>query len=283
MTTTVTKDETITIEHDGKKVYYNTKTQEWEYDGVDEDVVQKVNPALYAQITEDLKKSVAEYQKRVDAENKRVEKERIDKSKQELTEFQAKVTPLIPNGFESSYRKIDGYGDPRWLNIAKARVDADVYYNDRVYRGGWSNSKTDLVWVMEFAYKKQRFSTLDKAIAGAIKRINERVAGNELQKTYDDEKNRERQKNADELKSLGISFGIDSKWVCRSRGRGYSQELPTAKINIGKDKLIKGLVDKHKDKPISIYQVSIDGAFTAEQFKKLADFVKSLHPKNENE
>lgn len=278
--------EVITIEYNGKKVEYNTYTQAWTYDGEKEIAVLKLNPELAKQITKALEKSVVEYKERIKSEEKKRQAEEKKKRMVELEAFKAQVTPLIPNGFTTDFSRADDYGgDVRRLKLKKGTADADIDYSDRVYHSGsYHASRTDMPWKVEFNYKSQRFTTLEKAIANAVKKVGEKFTSEERQREHKEQLSVERHATAEKLKELGISFGFDSEWVrTGNRSGGYTSEHEYAKITLSKGIAIKGRVDRHEGNPIVIYNATIQGKLSPEQFKKLADFIKELKPSKDEE
>lgn len=278
------ENEVITIEYNGKKVEYNTHTQAWTYDGEKEIAVLKLNPDLAKQITKALEKSVAEYKDRIKAEEKKRKEEARKKRIAVLEAFKAQVAPLIPDGFIADFSRADGDGgEVRRLRLKKGTANADIDYSNRVYHSGsWSASLTNMPWKVEFNYKSQRFATLEKAITNAVKKVGDAVASEEANQKYQEEEDEKRQKISEQLKKLGIGFAINSEWVGGyGRGQGYSSEKQIAKVALGKEIAIKGTVDNYEGKPIFIYNVTIEGKLTPDQFKKLADFVKELKPSKE--
>jgi hypothetical protein len=274
----------ITIEHNGHKVKYDPLTKEWEYLGQREEVIKLVNPILHTQITNALKSSVTEYQDRIKDEEKKRKDEEKKKRIAELETFKSQVAPLLPDGFTADFSRAEDYsGDIRRFRLKKANVDADIDYSDRVsHSGRWSMSRTNMPWKVEFNFRSQRFATLEKAVANAVKKVGEGVAMVEANAKLQEEENEKRQGIAGELKPLGINFGIETNWVGgHGRNQGYSSEKQMAKVALGKEISIKGIVDNYEGKPIFIYNVNIEGKFTPEQFKKLADFVKALKPSKE--
>jgi hypothetical protein len=271
---------TIAVTYNGKEIQYNTLRETWEYDGVGETLVKKVNPDMYNKITTALVKEVAEYKKRVEREKKAKQAEEKKRRMAELEVFKSQAAPLIPDGFEADFsRAVDYGGDVRRFRLEKAGVDADIDFSDKVYSSGsYHAHTTDMPWKVEFNYKSQRFATLEKAIANAIKKIDGRVASKERDREYKEKENAERQQIAGELKTLGICFGFDREWVRTSNhNSGYSTEHEYAKITLGEDNFIKGRVARmHESTAINIYNTTISGKMTPDQFKALVEFIKTL-------
>lgn len=268
----------ITIVFNDKPVIYNPKTKVWVYEGVQEDIVQKVNPELAQQINEALEDSVTEYQDRLRSEEtKRKEEEKKERVKQ-INLFKEKVLPLIPDGFSIKFADPnDDWGEIRRFYIDKSDVDASIEYNNKVY-SGFGKHTTSLDWMVCFNYKNHRFSSLEKAILNAVSKINETIAEKEKEKIHKEAIDKRRKEIAKDIGDLGISFSVDTKGSYDHRGRYRSREQQVAKISLNEDVRIEGLVLTHDSllNSVSISDINIDGEFTTYQFKQLADFIRTM-------
>jgi hypothetical protein len=267
--------EIIEITHDGKLVQYNTTTKKWAYDAVAEDIVKKLNPTLSTAIEKALESSVIKYQERIEAENKRKEAEERKAKQDELAKFKELVTPLVPDGFTASFAVLDSYR-LKYVSISKSDVSASLEYDKTVYHSkSWHSSSTDLVWVVEFNYKKQRFANIDKAIANLIKKIDEEVARRKSNDEWQEKENAKRNSLKDQLDKIGISFRIKSEWV-RGWGRhdhGHQKETKQAFVCLNKGREVSGRTSDD----LSISDVAIVGTFTAQQFVALTEFIRELN------
>lgn len=280
---------TIKEQYNSKEITYYVKSQTWTYDGVAEDIVRKVNQKLAEEITAILNAKVTEYKdriKREDDERKEIEyNARVEKQEA----FKLKVNPLIPEGFTAIYpepHKDTWIYKSEYVTIKKSDIEATIDYDNYVSGDrSWRSHSTNLPWVRQFKYKKQRFGTLEKAITNACKCIDEE---NEHIKTQAEYKSKEDNKHleiSNALKKIGINFYVTSKWVFNGR-HGYESKKDTASILIkGSDKetysdkvAVLGFVTSINTKKLIINDIKITGKFTPEQFKQIAELVKQINP-----
>jgi len=282
----MTEQKEIKIKYEGQEVVYNVNTQKWTYAGVFEDAVKILSPQKHAAITMALKREVTEYQERLQKEvADRKAKDLADRI-QMLDTFKAGVNPLVPAGFTVKF------GDPTitWdradsFTIEKDKVDAIVSAEGRVYTGarwGMGGHRATLPWLVRFGYKNHRFATLGKAINNATKNINAKLDQMALQKKADTEKASLNQSLEKVLNDCGITMKIEASGSYDWRRNWVSNERCVAHIMVTKPNTkysqyigISGTVFEEKGKPV-LYHVAIKGAFTPEQFKKLAEFVKTM-------
>lgn len=278
----------IKIQINGKDAVFFPRTKRWQYDGVDETTIYKISPELASQINEALSKYVTEYEDKVKAEEEQRKANILEQKNKELKEFMELVSPLIPNGYTVQYiSNISEYTDVRSITILKDRADATIQYDDHVSTpGAWHSHKTDMPWVRRFDWKRQRFSTIDKAIKNAIQKIDEQVARNKReQECLDNTKTMHSDINK-QLKNAGIIHTISEKWHHTGKHGGYSEKRDVALIHISgsinnyEDKVkVSGDVIYSKDTPLTIHNVRIKGIFSIEQFKQIAELIKQINPK----
>jgi len=281
----MTEQKEIKIKYEGQEVVYNVNTQKWLYAGVEENVVRFLSPARHQGITALLKKEVIEYQGHLQKEEAdRKAKDLADRVKR-LDAFKAEVNPLVPAGFTVRF------GDPTIghradsFTIEKDKVGAAISVQDRVYTGArWDmgGHRATLPWLVSFSDKSHRFATLEKAINNATKNINATLDQKALQKKADTQKANLNQALEKALNDCGITMKVETSGSYGGRGRWVSSEQRIARIMIAKPDTeysqsvgISGTVFEEKGKPV-LYHVAIKGGFTPEQFKKLAEFVKTM-------
>ncbi len=142
--------------------------------------IKATKPELHAKITALVAQQKEAYDK---AQKEAAEKAKADEA-QAAADFAAKVKAAAPEGFETMPRS------STYCYLMKEGAQAKIEYNPIVWRneGRWgSRGKTDIKWIMEYAYKNTRYSTMEKAIAKAVEKINEKVAANNNKKTQEEE------------------------------------------------------------------------------------------------
>ncbi len=263
-----------------KEVTYNTKTEKWAYDGVQEDIVRKLNPELAQQVASVLTKEVKEYQDRIKKEEAEQKAKEFEAKKQQLEQFKAEVTPLIPEGFETRFIELKSdsfyFHDVQGFTIKKGNVDATIRFDDRVSGQGYYSKKTELVWERSFDYKHQRFATLEKAIKNACTKIDEKLEQYKQEQQILDKQNEKRKGLAKQLKEFGIDLVVDAKWHHGYRGHGYEEKTERAKIDIRKDITVKGDIGHSPSGKIEIGRITITGEYTIEQFNQVARLIREI-------
>ena len=284
----MTEQKEIKILHDGMEVIYNVGAQKWTYAGVFEDTVKILSPEKHAAISVALRKGVIEYQERLASEEAVRKAKALADRVQKIDAFTAEVNPLIPAGFTAKF------GDPNSeyccaddFALEKGGRDARISFEGRIYSGSRSDfggHRATLPWMVRFANRRHRFATLEKAIKNAAKNIEEKLQEQVMQKKAVAEKMSLNQTLEKTLNDCGITMKIETSG--HHDGRHWvNSESRVARITIVKPDSeysqyvgISGQVYEEKGKPV-LYHVAIKGAFTPEQFKKLAEFVKTLSVK----
>lgn len=283
----------IKMKFGDSEVVYSVRNQTWTVEGISEATMLKVAPEKTAAINVALAKEVAEYQERVAKEEKEeAEKEiaRIAKRQTEITAFRTTVEPLLWTGFSATFSEAgDRYSRAtQEVSIQKDAVSADVLFAEKVYSGSYLRT-TDRPWRVSFDFKNTRHATLEKAIASACKKIDEKLAENARLKVVKEAKQLATQNTAGYLAGLGIQMTAETAYYEGARGRrnGSSYEVKKAKIVVSDsapdDKYSKKVVVssnllQEKDDSYKVAHITISGHFTLEQFKKLAEAVKEINP-----
>ena len=282
----MTEQKEIKIKYEGQEVVYNVNTQKWTYAGVFEDAVKILSPQKHAAITMALKREVTEYQERLQKEEAdRKAKDLADRI-QMLDTFKAEVNPLVPAGFtakfydpNNEYIHADSFTLDKGGFEALIRVEGKIYSGSRADFGGHTAT---LPWVVRFSNRSHRFLTLNSAIANAAKNINAELNQQVLQKKAMAEKMSLNQTLEKTLNDCGITMKIETSGSYDRHRHWVGSESRVARIMIAKPDTeysqsvgISGTIFEEKGKPV-LYHVAIKGAFTPEQFKKLAEFVKTM-------
>ena len=277
--TTENKNE-VKITYKDEEVIYNTRNETWKFAGIEQDVVKRLNPEVWKEITSLLEKEVAEYQDKLKREEEELKAKTKAENARKTEAFRQQITPIIPTGFELSVNS------PNSFSIKKDGVSAGISFDDRIYRGSsYHSSKTTMPWLVNFNYRNQRTSTEQSAIKSAVKKITGELETRENKRKAEEERNNVTGNLTELLKQHGIELKEETVWDRHGYGNRNRNSYKVRKASIitagdnkeyGEKIGIRGNVIDQEGNINSVYVI---GKFTPEQFKKLADFVAGMDVK----
>ena len=278
--TTENKNE-VKITYKDEEVIYNTRNETWKFAGIEQDVVKRLNPEVWKEITSLLEKEVAEYQDKLKREEEELKAKTKAENARKTEAFRQQITPIIPTGFELSVNS------PNSFSIKKDGVSAEISFSDHVYRGSsYYGSKTTMPWVVNFKYRNQRTLTEQNAIKSAVKKITGELETRENKRKAEEESKNLTGNLTELLKQHGIELKEEIVWDrdgYGNRNRRSSSKVRRVSIIVAGDNKdygekigIRGNVIDQEGNINSVYVI---GKFTPEQFKKLADLVTGMDVK----
>ncbi|MFA5132972.1 MAG: hypothetical protein WC444_06625 [Candidatus Paceibacterota bacterium] len=270
-------NETISTTVEGKEVIYDVRNKSWTYDGVAEAIVVKLTPSLASTVNKALEKNVAEYQARILEEAATKKAAELAKMQEQLDTFKRRVTQAFTYvGYTLKFADLTNvWARVNEVSVSKDNISAEVRYDSSVYHSGsFGSSLTNKPWIVSFSYKNIRYTTLEKALEAAKTRIDEKIAENTAKveaKKKEEDRDVETQEKLDQY---GIKLVTEVEY-----GRNRSYNCKRAVITVAEDNDQKygvALKGSFGMTDLEVEHVKIRGRFSAEQFQKLAEFVKTL-------
>ena len=281
-----TEQKTIEVTYEDQPAVYNIRSQKWTWMGFDEEQVKALNPDKHKKITSMLQKDVGAYQDRVKREDEERKAKALAERAVAIEAWKSEVSPLIPVGYEASYPSVENsYRDIRGVTIKKDGVDASIGYEPKVYRGSYYGSTTTSPWVMKFGYNfTHRYATLQAAIKSAIKKIDEKIEIDTNKKKAEGVKADKQQSIGAQLKKEGITLVIKHEYKRDVYGHcGHSWDENWAMVTISggegdydRKVAVSGRLGEDDKGNIVVHGAVIKGDLNINQFKALAEFVKTL-------
>ena len=281
----------LKFEFEEKEVVYNIEQKSLVWGTINGIDLKALNVQKYNSLMQEVHKEIEkneEAKKAKEEEEKRIEEERVKQLDKVFEAYKAEFSSKydfegyeVKHKYENNDRKRED--TIKDFSIKKDGVDADISYDAYVYSGNWSmhKSRTSSPWVVCYDYKRTRYATLEKAIAKAKEKIENKLAERKVKKEAEEKRQKENNDKATELGKLGLSLFEETKSSNSRRGGCHSY-----KVNrIGK--MIKTVKeDKYSTKVVSIKaepdrentvnKVVIKGDMTEEQLSKLVKFVEDM-------
>jgi hypothetical protein len=252
--------------------YYNTydkKVVHWELNGIKSEIVKTLNEKLFNDYQALVEAEGAKlFLERKNEEATRQERIKIEREKKRML-FEEKVKPLIPEGysFKIPYEN--------QIQLWKDAMYIDIYHQD------YGNSA--LLWKYSVDNRKHSSATVGKAIINATKALDELLLTRATQKKAAEEDAIKRNKAAESLKEIGLTFTTSEEWHSNRYGKSYSEHIEKVHVTITpktetelESVYVIGQVSRDSKNEVTINNARVKGKMTPEQFKTLADFIKKL-------
>ena len=216
----------------------------WSYDTVPNDKIKLLNPEL----AEKIQKKVTNYienKEKIDAENRlKAQKEELElrmvqyKNFKKQIESNEEIKEIIGDLELMFYEpKIDSYSyNPRRFSIKvkEQYTKATIEYDDRVYRSSsFHSSKTSRVWEVDFDYKRRRYTTVEGAVKGAVKQIEENLAIEKRKQEKENQENQIERIIQEWVEEKGWEFKKDRHYNRDRRGYTTGRYYDTFKMSKG--------------------------------------------------
>lgn len=251
-------------------VKYDGYSEKWTLNGIQSEMVQKLNRQAYHEILSIIPVKVAEAQAAKEAKEKAEQEARAEAQRIAAEKFRAEVESLIPAGYSITNIWQDSF------YMGKNNVSATVAANSSRSSRPWRISTPD--------YKHANYISLEKAINAAVKSIEEKIEA-EISKV--NAENAYKQKTQDftnNLAKLGIKVFTRNDGYYSGPRRTHWVTTPSRQANVTiagnpnegeRIEIIGTIGEDNTGNPI-IRNAKITANMTPEQFKKIADCLKSL-------
>ena len=245
--------------------------------------VKELIPELWIEVEALLPVKIAEYTatEKAKEESEKKAKELIDRKKRD--ELYSKVWELVSGlGISITVDWVDTFTLILDKFSIRAEYNGKVYSNSIFDRGRESTRP----WVVHDT-RQVRFSTLEKAVAYMVKRLNEKESDAKTKAEVEATALKYQETLKKTLAEINMALDKETHGYHENGGnRGkYCQydtlhvvaKVKESEIKYGPIVQVRGLIEKNIRGEIAVRGVTIHGQLTLEQFKKLVDYVKELN------
>ena len=277
-----------TIEVDGMPVTIDltshNRARSWNIKGVDPVAIQKLHPATYDKVQEQVGLVFAQ-------QEKDKQREQLLKQDKQFRDFVDSMRGIVINGYGIHYRYNITEADRKEYNICRFSIvkikdstksSISVAGRCDTWRSGATTQPNEWVVGAEDAGRSSICKTLDKAVASAVKRLEKIIVEKELRKEREaanEKRNAEMSALADEnarvMEQLGKKVGLSyNKYDNSLQYKCQRSESEYDRVEV------MGAACKDEFLGVTIHNLRTSSTLTMGQFKEVAQLIAAYDLQN---